>query len=821
MLEYTLEKIAGIVKGELIGDKAPVVTYLETDSRKAIISDKSLFIAIKGERHNGHRYIKELHIKGIRHFMVEKGFEGIEKFDGANFIVVDNNIKALQDIAKNHRKGFNFPIISITGSNGKTVVKEWLFQCLSKFKSVTRSPKSYNSQVGVPLSIWLMDIRADIGIVEAGISQPGEMECLEEIIKPQWGIITNIGPPHQANFDSPEHKIKEKLTLFKNAETIFYCSDYEAINKELRKHFADKELVSWSHTNPDSFLYVEDIKKHSKYTNVQVLANKEKQEITVPFTDEASLENCMHIMTVLTYMSLPFSKIQEALTGLSPVEMRLEQVKGIWDTTIINDTYNSDLNSLRIALDYLSTQKQHQQLIVILSDIQQAGIDKQGLYKKVNDLLSVHNISWLFAIGTEIASYGEFTPVTKYFHSTSEFLSSIQRADLEGSSILVKGSREFEFERIVNALSAKKHITTLEINMAHAIYNLNYFRSFLNEGTKMMVMVKALGYGSGVYELANMLEHQKVDYLGVAYSDEGVALRKAGIKLPIMVMSPFQDSHRNIVQYGLEPEVFNMKGLLSVVETMEYFEEKANMPVHLKLDTGMHRLGFMPNEIEDCIEVLKKHPRVCVKSVFSHLSVADDASEDAFTERQIELFDKMYKAISKGLGYRPMRHILNSAGIERFPKAQYEMVRLGIGLHGISAAGKHLMQVSQLKTQISQIKYIPQGDSIGYNRRGRAETDMKIGIIPVGYADGFSRKFGGRVGNVVVNGRQAPVIGDICMDMTMVDLTGIDAHEGDRVVVFGEENPISELANKIGTIPYEILTSVSSRVKRVYYNEPS
>lgn len=818
MPQYTLHQLAVITGGKLIGDKNRVVDALETDSRTIRVDEKCMFIAIKGPRHDGHDHIPEMISKGIRNYLVEYVPPASKEIPGINYIVVSDTVESLQKIAAHYRSGLSMPVVAITGSNGKTVVKEWLAQCLARVSRVSRSPKSYNSQVGVPLSVWLIHPQSDWALIEAGISMPGEMQKLEKTLSPDYGIITNIGPPHQENFSSLEEKAREKLKLFAGCKCIYYCRDHALIHQLISREERSPKTISWSRSEKNSFVFVAEEKKSAHHTSLTIHCRDQIREITTPFTDEASLENCLHIISFLYHQGVAPDAIQSGLSALVPVAMRLEQVSGTENCTLINDSYNSDLQSLRIALDYLLTQKQHQKHALILSDIRQSGLSPEELYTEVFRMLRSYPVDPLIVVGNEIRQSKALPDAALSFATTEELLAQLSVLDFRDRTILIKGAREFGFERIVRALSEKKHTTILEINLANLVFNLNYFRSLLQPETRLMVMVKALSYGSGSFEIANLLQHQKVDYLGVAFTDEGVELRKAGIVLPIMVMAPSEESFDEIIEYRLEPEIYNFEGLQTFSRIVSQ-KQLPDYPVHIKLDTGMHRLGFMEADMESLAKALKTLKNIQVKAVFSHLAVSDNPKEDPFTRKQFALFRKMYDFLSGELGHRPIRHILNSAGIERFPEAHYEMVRLGIGLHGISSDGAQLKTVSTLKTRITQIKRIPSTETIGYNRHGILDRDSDIAIIPIGYADGLDRKLGNRNGQVIIGGRKVPFIGDICMDLSMIDITDVDAHVGDEVIIFGKEHPIQEPARQTGTIPYEILTNVSSRVKRKYINE--
>jgi Alr-MurF fusion protein len=819
MPKITLKQIALITHGMLTGNGDQIIEMMETDSRNLSIDEKSIFIAIKGLRHDGHNHINELYERGLRNFLVARSSRvNLPKKD-VNIISVDDPIDALQKLASFQRQQLKMPVIAITGSNGKTVVKEWLFQCLSDDGIVSRSPKSYNSQIGVPLSLWMLDPAAKWSIIEAGISLPGEMIKLQKMIAPDFGIFTNLGSAHQENFKTLEEKAREKLNLFTGVKTLYYCRDHEIIHEQiLRQNEPDRSSITWSVSDKSVFLQVKNIRKTTGTAVLSLQIKKQDYNLEIPFADDASIENCLQIISFLFHQKFSAQYIQKALHSLNPVAMRLEQVKGIQNSTLINDSYNSDINSLRIALEYLALQKQHQKHSLILSDIRQSGQQSEELYAEVVRLVNSYNIDQFIAIGRDIIGYSNLPDNTLKYLTTNELLLNLPSIDFTDHAVLIKGAREFSFEQIVNALSEKKHTTILEINLNNLVYNLNYFRDLLSPGTRVMVMVKALSYGSGSYEIANLLQHEKVDYLGVAFTDEGIELRLSGITLPIMVMAPTQDTYDKIIQHNLEPEIYSFSGLRALSKTISA-NQLPEYPVHLKLDTGMHRLGFLPDEMVHLADDLTRMKNIRIKAMFSHLAVSDNPEEDAFTLQQFRLFNEMYSFMAGRLGYKPMRHILNSAGIERFPQAHFEMVRLGIGLHGISATKKILKPVSTLKTRISQIKKIPKTDTVGYNRRGILNRDSLIGIIPIGYADGLDRKLGNQNGHVIINNAKVPFIGDICMDISMIDLTDNRASEGDEVIIFGENNPIGLLAEQVGTIPYEILTNVSTRVKRIYINE--
>ena len=816
-MDYSLKQIADITGGKLIGDGTVTINQLITDSRQPVAASGSLFFAIKGPRNDGHQYIKDLIAKrNVVNFIVENEIHSEQKI---NQIIVDNSVNALQKLAAYHRSIFKCPVIGITGSNGKTIVKEWLYQLLQSKYSIVRSPKSYNSQTGVPLSVWNLNEKTELAIFEAGISEQGEMSKLQAIIKPEIGIFTNIGEAHQENFYSIQRKIREKLNLFRDTKVLLYCLDHEAIAEEIEDWVNDnQQLVCWSAKQKADLQIIRQISQNNGTTLIGIYKGVEIT-INIPFTDSASIENAINCWLLVLHLGIDKSVYQSEFAALSPVALRLEQKKGINGCSIINDSYNSDLYSLGIALDFLSHQQQLQKTL-ILSDILQSGRLDSDLYQHVADLIEIKQVQRLIGIGTSISSQASLFKVEKEFYtSTEEFISHFQPSRFQNEAILLKGARNFEFERISSFLEEKAHRTTLEINMTAMVHNLNYFKSKLRPGTKLIAMVKAFSYGSGSYEVANMLEYQKVDYLAVAFADEGVALRQSGISMPIIVMNPEASAFRLMIDFRLEPEIYSFKELRQFADMLKAYRID-NYPVHLKVDTGMHRLGFMPEEIDSLCEEIKKNKVLKVESVFSHLAGADEEQHDDYTIEQIELFQKICSKIQASVGYPLMRHILNSSGIDRFSEYQFEMVRLGIGLYGVIPSNQEQLQwVSTLKTSILQIKEIETGKTIGYGRKGKALRKTKIAVIPIGYADGYSRMLSNSVGRVFVNGLYAPVIGNICMDMCMIDITGIKANEGDEVEIFGKNVTILELADKMHTIPYEVLTSIAPRVKRVYVQE--
>ncbi|MDA3953494.1 MAG: bifunctional UDP-N-acetylmuramoyl-tripeptide:D-alanyl-D-alanine ligase/alanine racemase [Bacteroidales bacterium] len=818
---YTTTKISDFINAKFVGKEECEIKYLLIDSRSIISTSNTLFFAIRGDRHDGHNFIEDLYIKGIRNFVIESLPKNHFSFPNANFLIVKNSLDALQFLALNHRKAFNYPVIGITGSNGKTIVKEWLFHLLQDKKQIVRNPKSYNSQVGVPLSVWLMADVFDLAVFEAGISLPGEMEKLEKIIQPNIGLITNIGESHQENFSDYKQKASEKLKLFSNTDIIVYSKDHEIIDELIQKDevLSRKQLFTWSEKN-DADLKVSTKHTEDNFTQIDFQYNDQQESVIIPFADKASIEDAIHVLALLCALDFNPGDFINKFETLPPVAMRMELKKGINNCTIINDSYNSDLNSLAIALHYLDQQNQHQKKTLILSDILQSGKVDKVLYKEVTSLLSKFKIDNLVGIGASISSQADQFKLEKSFYkSTDDFLKDFEKTKYSEQAILLKGSRDFHFEKISSVLEDKAHRTILEINLNALVHNLNFFKSRLKSETKIMVMVKAVSYGSGTFEIANILQYQGVDYLGVAFADEGVTLREAGIKTPIIVMNPEYHSFELMLKHKLEPEIYSFNILHQFNRAVKNAKQ-GNYPVHIKLDTGMNRLGFTQNEIQMLIEDLKESNNLRISSIFSHLAASDDNDHDMFTQKQIALFDDLSKQIIKNFKYHITRHISNSAGIERFPKAQFDMVRLGIGLYGISTTNQErLATVSTLKSTVIQIKQVPKDESIGYNRKAKAEKDITIAVVPVGYADGLNRRLSNGHGKLYINGFLVPIIGNICMDMCMVDITNCNVHEGDEVIIFGKEQSVNELAKLLNTIPYEIFTSVSSRVKRVYFQE--
>lgn len=864
-MRYPVQKIARVVEGRFLFSPPHegVIEHILLDSRQVIFPATSLFIALQGRRHDGHDFIGDLCQSGVRNFIISAPSAVLtadhqNNYPGCNFVLVENTQEAFHQLAAWHRQQFSLPVIGITGSNGKTIIKEWLFQLLHKDYHIVRSPKSFNSQTGVPLSVLQISSEHQLALIEAGISQMGEMEKLARIIAPDIGIFTKIGEAHSEGFPSIEIKLRQKLKLFKRAKTVIFCTDDERVVQAMEELIQDNPGVrffTWSAMGKPADIHFNNICSGGDFTEITAEyalseADPEPTEplsqpkagnaklLKIPFTDAASIENALHCWAFLLYLGIPHKDIACRMARLEPVAMRLDLKEGINGCTVINDSYNSDLTSLNIALNFLEQQSKAVKRTVILSDILQSGQAPEQLYQTVADLLLEKRIDRLIGIGTEVTILEQVLPQDfdrLFFENTPSFLEAFHRLVFRDETILLKGARRFEFERIAGRLTLKFHKTVLEINLSALLHNLRMYQMHLQPGTRLMAMVKAGAYGSGSIEVAKLLEFQHVDYLGVAYADEGVELRKAGIQLPIMVMNPEEATFEVLVRHRLEPEIYSLKLLVDFMDSLrrQFYESslpaewpyQQAFPVHLKIETGMHRLGFENGDLEEVVRLINRAtpPLVSVKSIFSHLAASESPQYDEFTRGQAGRFHVMSEKLISGLGYRPMRHLLNSGGIIRFPEYQMEMVRLGIGLYGIDSSRmiqEQLQTVNTLKASISQIKHLKPGETVGYGRIGRADRPMRIATLSLGYADGLLRKAGNGGYHVLVRNKKAPTIGNVCMDMTMVDVTDIpEAQEGDPVIIFGKDLLVQELAASLGTIPYEIFTTISDRVKRVYVQE--
>lgn len=810
------------------------ISFLLTDSRSLAVADRTLFFAITTSHGDGHRYIDELYSKGVRCFVVsrkcnEHRDEWAALYPDTSFFVVNDPLDVLQKLAAVHRSKYDIPVVGITGSNGKTIVKEWIYQLLAPEKVVTRSPRSYNSQVGVPLSVWLLTEHTEVAVLEAGISSVGEMQRLEPIIRPTIGVLTNIGTAHQENFDTMEQKLEQKLELFSGASSIVYCADEGLVARRMHEHYAGRRLIGWSVRDEDAPVFVYDIARSGKY--IQLKCNirigdvrRSGVSVRIPFADEASVHNAVSAMAVALLCGVSIDDVSARLACLQPVAMRLEVKEGRNGCTIINDTYNSDLASLDIALDFMNRQKQtlQQPSTLVLSDMEQTGLADDQLYGEVAQLVRQREVDRLIVIGQRISSCRHlFEPIrTLCFSNTQSLIHHPSFNSMRNEIILLKGARRFHFEQLSELLAEKLHETTLEVNLNALVDNFNTYRSLLRPATRLMCMIKADAYGAGAPQVAKTLAEHRVDFLAVAVADEGVALRRQGIKTDIVVMNPEMSALRTLCDYRLEPEVYSFRLLEALLEEGRK-EGIAHFPIHIKIDTGMHRLGFNPEEdMHNLAQMLGQQQVLFPRSVFTHLAGADEERFDEFTKRQLFLFTHASDELQSHFDYHILRHVSNTAAIEHFPQYQMDMCRLGLGLYGVSPyRGLNLQTVATLRTTILQIRRVSEGESVGYSRRTVLKRDSRIAAIPIGYADGLSRQFGNGRAFSIVRGQRAPYVGNICMDVALIDVTDIACEEGDSVEVFGENMPVKELADVARTIPYEVMTAVSSRVKKIYFKE--
>lgn len=824
-MKYNISEIA-----EVIGVGRPVhpemsISHLLTDSRSLTYPSQSLFFAIKTSSGDGHRYVRELYDKGVRNFVISERPEGVETMPEANFMTVPDTLAALQKIGAHHRRKFNIPVIAVTGSRGKTTVKEWLNQLLRDDFTIVRSPRSYNSQIGVPLSVWQIEPDTTLGIFEAGISRPGEMQKLHSVIAPEIGILTNVGSAHSEGFASRKEKCEEKATLLRGCKCVIYNADDDIIAEVMQRH--DGEAIAWSTKDKGSKLFISGMEKSQGRTTLSYsFDNGAVRQVTIPFTNDRDIENAIISLAVMLHLGIAPQTIGEKMKSLSPIGTRLEVIEGVNNCQLIHDSYTSDYSSLIPALDFMKRRMTaDHKATVILSDLMHDCSEPSTLYANVAALLRNKGIDRMIGIGKEIMRHKEyFGDEAEFFESTDDFLKKMSEADFSNEVILYKSAPQFDFSKIGELLEARQHETVLEINLDAIVDNLNAIRSRLRPTTGMVCMIKASGYGVGADELAKTLQWHGVNYLAVAVHDEGADLRQAGITMPIMVLNPAVENFKALFDNQLEPEIYSLDFLKRLINEASRLGIK-NYPVHIKIDSGMHRLGFLKETLPELIETLKGQDSVMIKSVFSHLSSADNPMEDAYTQQQFDYFDECCERLQAEFpDHHILRHILNSTGITRFPEHQHDMVRLGIGLYGIKTmhdgSQDDLRPVSSLHTTIISLKRWPAGTTVGYNRLGKLERDSVIATIPIGYADGINRHLGRGNSCMMVRGVKCPTVGNICMDACMLDVTDVpDVHVGDRVEVFGENMPIDTIAEILGTIPYEVLTSISQRVKRVYYRE--
>ena len=825
-MKYTIEKITTLIGARRIGHNDANIGWILTDSRSLCFPEETLFFAIRTQRNDGHNYIPELYRRGVRNFVVEQvPSDAGNELAEANFLKVTSTLAALQRLAERHRDEFDIPVVGITGSNGKTMVKEWLYQLLSPQMVVTRSPKSYNSQIGVPLSVWLLEKNTDIALFEAGISQTGEMQALRDIIQPSIGILTSIGQAHQENFRTMDEKCQEKLLLFHDAKTVIYNSDDEIVSRSMRRSGFGGKKIAWSKEDPQATLYIKEVETKDNITRVAYVFNQTTEgTYHLPFIDEASVECSLACAATALHLGIDPETLDIRMSQLEPVAMRLEVKEGQHGCTLINDSYNSDLSSLDIALDFMSRRPDHngRKRTLILSDIQQSGQKPDKLYSIVSELAEKRGVDKFIGIGSVIAEHKDRISITEkhFFADVPTFISSETFHALSDEVILLKGARQFGFDHITELLEQKVHETILEVNLNAVVANLNHYRSFMRPETKIICMVKADAYGAGAVEVAKTLQDHRVDYLAVAVADEGVTLRKNGITSNIIIMNPEMTAFKTMFDYDLEPEVYSFRIMDALIKAAEK-EGITSFPVHIKLDTGMHRLGFDPeHDIDEVIERLHHQNAIIPRSVFSHFVGSDSNDFDRFSAHQFELFDKASTKLQEAFDHKILRHICNSAGIEHFPERQLDACRLGLGLYGIDSRDNHILNtVSTLKTTILQLRHVPKEETVGYSRKGILTRDSVIAAIPIGYADGLNRHLGRGHAYCLVGGKKAPYVGNICMDVAMIDVTDIDCKEGDTVEIFGEHLPVTVLSDILDTIPYEVLTGISNRVKKVYFQD--
>ncbi len=821
-MTYSISKIANILGLKSTADQN--ISTLLIDSRSLTEPSVSLFFALKTPNNDGHRYIKDLYSRGVRSFVVNYIPEDMQNVDDANFLVVPSVTQALQAIAQYHRNELEATVIGITGSRGKTIVKEWLFQLLNADFNIVRSPRSYNSQLGVPLSIWEADQTTTLAIFEAGVSEPGEMALLEKMIKPTIGIITNIGDEHCAGFKSIEEKCNEKLQLMANAKTIIFDADDEIISKGIAALATDAKLLGWSRKNTDAPIFIKQSSANNSCATIEYKYNNIEGSISIPSNAPNDIENAITCIATLIALNINPATIADRFARLPHVDTRLNVIEGVNNCMLIYDAYTADFNSLSLALDFMNRRSTASRTsTLILSDLQHQNCNLEELYSSVARLIKLKNITRFIGIGNELSHFKTlFDQNASFYRTTDEFLTKTSPSDFNNELILIKGSADYHFALLSEILEAKKHETVLEVNLDSLVHNFNYFKSKLKPETGLVAMIKASGYGAGSLEIAKTLQSQGASYLAVAVVDEGVELRRAGITMPIMVLNPRVINYRTLFAYRLEPEIFSFEMLEEIINEANKVGV-TDFPIHIKLDTGMHRLGFIEKELPQLISILQSQHAVKPQSIFSHLATADCLDMDSYTEMQLDTFERCSSKIQQGFSHHILRHILNTAGILRFTDHQYDMVRLGIGLYGISpldqALQAQLKPVSTLHSSIISIRTWDEGITIGYSRRGKVTKHSHIATVPIGYADGIDRHLGNGNASFIVNGVECPTIGNICMDACMIDVSNVDCKVGDTVEIFGPTALVTRLSDVLGTIPYEILTSVSQRVKRIYYRE--
>ncbi len=829
-MNYSITEIANVleVTGGQIIDEDAIVSQLLTDSRSLTAPEETIFFALRTANDDGHNYIPDLFDKGVRNFVVASDYYALPECTGANYLAVESPLDALQALATFHRRRFReLPVIGITGSRGKTTVKEWLYQLLKDDYRIVRSPRSYNSQIGVPLSLWDIDNNTDLAIIEAGISTTGEMDNLQAMIRPTIGIITNLGSEHNDGFSSMEQKAQEKAKILFNCECIVYCADDPLVTHTIAPLVeSDVALgMSWSRNHCDAPLQVDGADRDERSTTLHYTYNDEPGSVTIPFTADRDLDNAITCLAVLLHLGIGSDAIAERMAALTPVGTRLNVIEGVNNCTVIVDSYTSDYNSLTPALNFMTRRAGNRPSTVILSDLGTESYSGDELYIRVSELLKTKRVNRLIGIGKEMCRYRQYfegMPMARFFHDTQEFINDVAKGDFEDETVLIKGDPSYGFSQIIDLLEAKQHITVMEVDLNALAHNFKFFKSLIKPGTKTIGMVKASGYGAGSYEIAKTLQDCGCDYLAVAVHDEGVDLRKASITMPIIVLNPNGVNYKAMFQYKLEPELYNLDMGRELIKEGRKYGVK-DFPVHIKIDSGMHRLGFTREQLPALIEMLRQQDVIKPASVFTHLAVADEPDQDAYTQAQFDYYDECSHELQQAFDHQILRHVLNTSGIVRFPERQYDMVRIGIGLYGIrtlfDGSEDVLKPVSALRSIIISIKEWPAGTTIGYGRHGLLARDSRIATVNIGYADGFDRHFGnGRV-SMWVGGKLCPTVGNVCMDAVMIDVTDVPCKVGDTVEIFGEHVPVEQLSEARGTIPYEILTSVSPRVKRVYYRE--